>query len=54
MSKQENPELWRELAERASKEQNPEKLMELTKQINQLLDKKHDPRNKKPLSDPIA
>jgi hypothetical protein len=37
---QENREKWMELCEQASKEQDPEKLMELISQINQLLEAK--------------
>lgn len=37
---QENREKWRELCEQAAKEQDPEKLMELIAQINQLLEAK--------------
>lgn len=36
MSEQ-NPERWRELAEQATKEKDPKKLMELTKQIDEIL-----------------
>ena len=49
--KAKDPERWRELAEQASKEQNAEKLMELTRQIAEILDEKHHPKRKKPLSD---
>jgi hypothetical protein len=35
-----NREEWRELCERAAKEQDPEKLMQLIAQINQLLEAK--------------
>jgi hypothetical protein len=33
----ENEERWKELCEKASKEQDPKKLIELTRQINDLL-----------------
>jgi hypothetical protein len=33
---------WQELCGQASVEQDPEKLMELVKEINRLLDEKHD------------
>jgi hypothetical protein len=33
---------WEELCRQASVEQDPEKLMELVKEINRLLDEKHD------------
>jgi hypothetical protein len=36
------PEQWEELAELASQEQDPEKLMELVAEINQLLDHKEN------------
>ncbi len=39
----ENPEQWVELAEMASKEQDPEKLMALAAEINRLLEKKQNP-----------
>ena len=35
-----NQEEWKKLCERAAKEQDPEKLMELIAQINQLLEAK--------------
>ena len=34
-------ERWMVLAEQASKEQDPQKLAELTKEINRLLEEKH-------------
>jgi DNA-binding transcriptional regulator GbsR (MarR family) len=34
---QENKERWRELCEQAEKEQDPQKLMELVREINRLL-----------------
>jgi hypothetical protein len=37
---------WRELAEQASKEQNPEKLFELAKQIDGILNDEHDSKHK--------
>lgn len=37
---QKNPEAWMEVCELASREQNPEKLMELTNQLIRLLDEK--------------
>ncbi len=37
---EENREKWMELCARAAQEQDPEKLMELIAQINQLLDAK--------------
>jgi hypothetical protein len=36
----ENLERWKELAERAAQEHDPEKLLELVREINQLLEKK--------------
>ena len=35
-----NKERWRELCEQAAVEQDPKKLLELTKQINELLEAK--------------
>ena len=35
-----NKERWRELCEQASVEQDPEKLLELTREINELLARK--------------
>jgi hypothetical protein len=37
---QENRERWKELCEQASKEQDPERLHELIREINRLLDEK--------------
>lgn len=37
---QKNPEAWMAVCELASREQNPEKLMELTNQLIRLLDEK--------------
>lgn len=37
---QKNPKAWMEVCELASREQNPEKLMELTNQLIRLLDEK--------------
>ena len=34
-------ERWRELAEQAAREQDPKKLLELTKQINEILDENY-------------
>jgi hypothetical protein len=39
---QENKEHWRELCERAAVEQDPLKLLELTKEIDRLLARKQD------------
>lgn len=36
----ETGELWRKLCEQAAVEQDPEKLLELTREINRLLDEK--------------
>ena len=36
--KEPDTERWRELAEQGSKEQNAEKLMQLTKRINEILE----------------
>ena len=36
----ENEERWRRLCEQAAKEQDPKKLVELVKEINELLDAK--------------
>jgi hypothetical protein len=36
----ENRERWMELAELAANEQDPDKLMELVRELNELLDKK--------------
>ncbi|MGA7089588.1 MAG: hypothetical protein WBX12_02810 [Candidatus Acidiferrales bacterium] len=38
----ENRERWLELCEQASKEQDPEKLRELIREINRLLDAKYE------------
>lgn len=38
--KGEKKEIWMQLCERAATEQDPEKLMELIKQINDLLEEK--------------
>jgi hypothetical protein len=38
--KGETGELWRKLCEQAAVEQNPEKLLQLTREINRLLDEK--------------
>ena len=35
-------ERWRELAEQAEREQDPKKLLELAKQINEILDENYD------------
>ena len=35
-----NQERWRELCQRAEKEQDPQKLLELTEEINRLLEEK--------------
>jgi hypothetical protein len=35
-----NTERWKELAEQASQEQDPNKLLELVREINQLLEQK--------------
>jgi len=35
-----NKERWRELCEQASVEQNPDKLLELVREINRLLEEK--------------
>ena len=46
-------ERWRELAEQAAREQDPKKLLELTKQINEILDENYGSQhngNGKPLS----
>ena len=50
-------ERWRELAEQAAREQDPKKLLELTKQINEILDENygsHHNGNGKPLSPSAA
>ena len=49
----EHPDRWRELAEQAAKEQDPEKLMELTQQLNAILEE-NDSRHKKPLEGAAA
>jgi hypothetical protein len=41
-----NKELWRELCEQAAVEQDPKKLLELTKQINELLEAKQGRLNR--------
>ena len=43
MAKDGGPELWEELAELASQEQDPEKLMALVAEINRLLETKDNP-----------
>ena len=40
-------ERWRELAEQAAREQDPKKLLELTKQINEILDENYDSQHDK-------
>jgi spore coat protein CotH len=40
MNDQKNPRDWHVLCELASKEKDPEKLMELVKKLNQALDEK--------------
>jgi hypothetical protein len=45
----EKPEQWVELAEMASKEQDPERLMALAAEINRLLEKKQNPTKDEPL-----
>jgi hypothetical protein len=49
----EHPDRWRELAEQAAKEQDPEKLMELTQQLNAILEE-NDSRHNKPLEGAAA
>lgn len=44
-------ERWKELCEQASKEQDPEKLHQLIKEINDLLEAKQQRLNRKPPSD---
>jgi hypothetical protein len=44
-----NGEEWRVLCEQASKEQDPEKLRELIKEINRLLEAKHQHLHNKSL-----
>jgi hypothetical protein len=51
--KAKDPERWRELVEQARKEQNVEKLIELTKQINAILEENLDSKHK-PLSGSAA
>ncbi len=41
----ENDERWKHLCEQAANEHDPEKPLELTRQINDLLLRKRDPRN---------
>jgi len=43
-----NQERWRELCEQASVEQDPDKLLELVKEINRLLEDKKAPLADKP------
>jgi hypothetical protein len=47
----ENDDRWKQLCEQAANEHDPHKLLELTRQINELLLLKRDPRN---LKDPIS
>ena len=42
---QENRERWMELAEQAAREQDPKKLIELVRQIDELLEKKQQRLN---------
>lgn len=49
----ENREKWMELCERAAREQDPEKLMQLIAQINQLLEaKEHRLKSSPPATEP--
>lgn len=41
----ENDERWKQLCQQAANEHDPEKLLELTRQINDLLLSKRDPRH---------
>jgi hypothetical protein len=41
----ENDEHWKLLCQQAANEQDPQKLLDLTRQINELLLHKRDPRN---------
>jgi hypothetical protein len=41
-----NPERWQELCEQAAKEQDPQKLLVLTQEINRLLQEKEQRRHK--------
>lgn len=50
----ENREKWMELCERAAREQDPERLMQLIAQINQLLEaKEHKLKSSPPATDPL-
>jgi hypothetical protein len=41
----ENDERWKDLCQQAANEQDPQKLLELTRQINELLLSRRDRRN---------
>jgi hypothetical protein len=46
----ENEERWKQLCQQAANEHNPQKLLELTREINELLLSKRDPRSVGPTS----
>ena len=48
-----NEERWRQLCAQAAVEQDPKKLMELVKEINRLLEMKHEHRGRLEQSQPI-
>jgi len=50
----EQKELWVELCEQASIEQDPKKLMELVEEINRLLDRKLDRLTGNPPQEPVG
>jgi hypothetical protein len=48
-----NEERWRQLCAQAAVEQDPKKLLELVKEINRLLEIKHEQRDRLEQSQPI-
>jgi hypothetical protein len=44
----ENEERWKQLCQQAQNEHDPQKLLELTREINELLLSKRDPRRVEP------
>lgn len=49
-----NPERWQELCEQAAKEQDPQKLLVLTQEINRLLQEKEQRRQESVLRKPSS
>lgn len=48
------PRDWRELSEAASKEHDPQKLMELVTELNEVLKQREDRFRERPQNDPPA